>query len=290
MRLSIVVKLFTLLAVAALSLGAQVTSIPAAQGAGGDGDTWTLNETPSGTINGSNDTFTLAAAPSGGRLVLFLNGVFQKPTTDYTLSGNTITMVVAPAAATPGLVAHYVTTTTPGTVNISWLQLPVAGCNGGTAALMWDTPTGNAATAPTAACNDTGAIQRPTASFAGGAVNGFEYTFTLPADWDSGTAVEFIIRYVATAASPTGNVEWDVSTVCRAAGESWDGSFNAAQTITDAQAAQYVLNDATQASLTTTGCAAGEDMTVRIERDGTNDSSNDAALILGVRIKIGRTF
>lgn len=285
------VKLFTLALVLVATCAAQVTSIPAAQGTGGgSGDTWTVNETPSGTINGSNTVFTLAGTPSSGKLILFLNGVYQKPTTDYTLSGNTITMVTAPASATPGLVAHYISQSTPGTVNISWISMPVAGCNGGTAALMWDTPTGNAATAPTAACNDTGSIQRPTASFAGGAVNGFEYTLTLPADWDSGTAVEFILRYVATAASPTGNVEFDVSTVCRAAGESWDGSFNTAQTITDAQAAQYVLNDATIASLTVTGCAAGEDMTIRVERDGTNDTSNDAALVLGARLKLGRTF
>lgn len=286
----------TLLAIV-LCCTAALAQLPKPGGAGGGGgsgttvgDTWTINETPSGTINGSNTAFTLAAAPSGGRLVLFLNGVYQKPTTDYTLSGTTITMVTAPSSATPGLVAHYVTQTTPGSVNISWLNLPVAGCNGGTAALMWDTPTGAGDTAPTAACNDTGSIQRPTASFSGSAVNGFETTIAIPADWQSATDVEFIIRYVATAASPSGNVEWDISVVCRGAGESWDGSFNAAQTVTDAQAAQYIINDATTSALTTTGCAVGEDMTIRIQRDGTNDTSNDAALILGVHIKIGRTF
>lgn len=271
--------------------------LPKPGGAGGGGggssttvgDTWTINEVPSGSINSSNVTFTLSATPSSGKLELYLNGVRQKPTNDYSLSTNTITMVSAPTTGST-MLASYITQTTPATVNISWLNLPVAGCNGGTAALMWDTPTGNAATAPTAACNDTGAIQRPTASFSGSAVNGFEYTFTLPADWTSSTDVEFIIRYVATAASPAGNVEWDVSTVCRAAGESWDGSFNAVQTITDAQAAQYIINDGTISALTTTGCAAGEDMTIRIERDGTNDTSNDTALILSVRIKVGRTF
>lgn len=273
------------------------TQLPKPGGAGGGGggssttvgDTRIVNEVPSGSINSSNVTFTLSAAPSSGKLELFLNGVRQKPTNDYSLSGATITMVAAPTTGST-MLADYTTQSVPGTVNISWLNLPVAGCNGGTAALMWDTPTGNAATAPTAACNDTGAIQRPTASFSGSAVNGFEYTFTLPADFAPGTDVEFIIRYVATAASPTGNVEWDVSNVSRAAGESWEGSFNAAQTITDAQAAQYVINDATISALTTTGWAAGEDVTIRIERDGTNDTSNDAALILGVRIKIGRTF
>lgn len=169
--------------------------------------------------------------------------------------------------------------------NISEIILPVTGCNASTATNMWDTPTGGGATAPTAACNDTGSIQRPTSSFSGSAVNGMEITFILPTGWTSSSTVALYIDYVATAASPTGNVEWDVSTVCRAVGESWDGSFNTAQTITDAQAAQYVINQATQSSLTMTGCAAGEHFTLRIERDGTNDSSNDAALILAVRLK-----
>lgn len=50
---------------------------------------------PSGTINGSNVTFTLPSAPTN-YLQLFLNGVLQLPTTNYTITANTITMNVAP--------------------------------------------------------------------------------------------------------------------------------------------------------------------------------------------------
>jgi hypothetical protein len=54
------------------------------------------NETPSGTINGSNTAFTLAHAPTTGSLKLFLNGARQQLTGDYTLSGTTITFLTAP--------------------------------------------------------------------------------------------------------------------------------------------------------------------------------------------------
>jgi hypothetical protein len=58
---------------------------------------WT-QETPTGTINGSNKVFTLANIPVDPLSVaVHLNGVFQRPTTDYSISGTTITFVTAPA-------------------------------------------------------------------------------------------------------------------------------------------------------------------------------------------------
>lgn len=57
-------------------------------------------EVPSGTINGSNKVFTLANTPDDPlSLELFLDGLKQRPTTDYTISGSTITFVNAPALA-----------------------------------------------------------------------------------------------------------------------------------------------------------------------------------------------
>ena len=59
------------------------------------------NETPSGSVNGSNVTFTLASSPSPtGSLELMLNGQTLKSGSgnDFTLSGATITMTNAPAS------------------------------------------------------------------------------------------------------------------------------------------------------------------------------------------------
>ena len=56
------------------------------------------NETPSGTIDGTNATFAIVSTPIGG-FQLFLNGQLQDPGVgnDYTITGTAITMLPAPA-------------------------------------------------------------------------------------------------------------------------------------------------------------------------------------------------
>lgn len=54
------------------------------------------SETPTGSINSSNTSFTLANTPVSGSLKVYLNGLRLKLTTDYSLSGTTLTMVIAP--------------------------------------------------------------------------------------------------------------------------------------------------------------------------------------------------
>lgn len=57
-----------------------------------------VDETPSGTINGSNLVFTLAETPLENEAVdVFLDGLKQIPGTDYSVSGVTITFTTAPA-------------------------------------------------------------------------------------------------------------------------------------------------------------------------------------------------
>lgn len=68
--------------------------------------TYTLydSEVPAGVVNGVNVTFTLTATPNPlTSLHLFWNGLRQTPTTDYSIVGNTITMVVAPAVGSTPL-------------------------------------------------------------------------------------------------------------------------------------------------------------------------------------------
>jgi len=49
-------------------------------------------EVPSGTVNGINNTFTLAHTPNPSlSLELYVNGLLQQQTGDYTLASNTIT-------------------------------------------------------------------------------------------------------------------------------------------------------------------------------------------------------
>lgn len=75
-----------------------------------DGTYFRWNETPSGSINSVNKAFTLAANPNPtGSLELRLNGLILRSgsANDFTLSGGTITMVLAPQTGDT-LTASYV--------------------------------------------------------------------------------------------------------------------------------------------------------------------------------------
>lgn len=51
------------------------------------------NETPAGTINGSNAVFKLASKPHTGAVLLYVNGLLMLEGGDFTISGQTITFV-----------------------------------------------------------------------------------------------------------------------------------------------------------------------------------------------------
>lgn len=66
-------------------------------GGGGGGPTTLTQEAPSGTVNGINVTFTLSSTPTASaNVILWLDGIVQYQGIDYTISGSTITMTVAP--------------------------------------------------------------------------------------------------------------------------------------------------------------------------------------------------
>jgi hypothetical protein len=70
--------------------------ITAASSGEGPAGTDVYNEEPSGTQNGSNTDFTLADTPISGTVRVYLNGLRQTPTDDYSVSTDTITFTTAP--------------------------------------------------------------------------------------------------------------------------------------------------------------------------------------------------
>jgi len=62
--------------------------------------TMTVNDSPTGSINGTNTTFTLGGTPVGNTLSVFLNGILQQPGAgnDYTIAGTTVTFIAPPEA------------------------------------------------------------------------------------------------------------------------------------------------------------------------------------------------
>lgn len=79
-----------------LKIMVQNVSRKSSGGGGGMGNI--IAEAPSGTINGVNTVFTLTNFPKTNALLLFWNGQLQRLTSEYTLSGKTITFLTAPTA------------------------------------------------------------------------------------------------------------------------------------------------------------------------------------------------
>ncbi len=65
-----------------------------------------VGEAPTGTIDGVNKEFTIANTPIANTFKLYFNGLRQKETSDFTLSGTTITFVEAPMEGTNILVDY----------------------------------------------------------------------------------------------------------------------------------------------------------------------------------------
>jgi hypothetical protein len=51
------------------------------------------------TTDGTANTYTISTGCAVTNILVFLNGVAQTPTTDYTVSGSTLTLVETPAAS-----------------------------------------------------------------------------------------------------------------------------------------------------------------------------------------------
>jgi hypothetical protein len=55
-----------------------------------------LAQTVTGLVNGSNTNYTMSGTPTAASLIVWLNGVRQRPTTDFTFSSTTLTFATAP--------------------------------------------------------------------------------------------------------------------------------------------------------------------------------------------------
>lgn len=96
-----------------------------------DDITFVSDETPGGTINGSNDTFTLAGTPTSGSLMLFMNGQFLTQGVDYTVSGSTITFASPPVAGLAGKpFKAYYRTADGSNINFADNETPSGSING----------------------------------------------------------------------------------------------------------------------------------------------------------------
>lgn len=111
----------------------------------------------------------------------------------------------------------------------------------------------------------------------------------LPSDFTG--AIDAVVFWQSTATS--GNVVWQVQTICVADAETGDPAYNTASTVTDAtKGTADQFNAATLTGITITGCAAGEVMFLKVRRDPAHasDTLGATARLIGVEVTIRRAI
>lgn len=159
-------------------------------------------------------------------------------------------------------------------------------CQNTTATLGANTPTANPAVA---ACVTGTNTQFGTADFAAASDLSMQGHFMLPADF-TGT-IDWKGKWFS--ATTSGNVVWQVATTCVAAGETSDPAFNTASTVTSAaQGTTLWQQDAAITGVTITGCAAGEELYWKIERNAGagSDTMNGTAKLVSFVFLVRRAI
>jgi len=165
-----------------------------------------------------------------------------------------------------------------------FIWLPAAACQNATASLLWDTPTSSPAVA---ACITGTNTQKGVADFADAANLSMQLTLLLPTDFNGNVDAKF--KWLTTAT--TGDVVWQLATICVADAETDDPAFNTASTVTDtAKGTTNQTNDASITNLTMTGCAAGELLHIKLFRDSAHASDTLAATarLIGLELMMKR--
>lgn len=167
------------------------------------------------------------------------------------------------------------------------IWIPAAICNNATPASHgWSFPTSNPGVP---ACQTGSNTQFGTMDFADSADLSAQYHLRLPSDWTS--TVDVAIKWFTSATS--GDVVWQIATICVADAETSDPAFNTASTVTDtAKGTTLQENDASITTVTVTGCAAGELMFVKVKRDAAHASDTLAATarLIGIEITYRRAI
>lgn len=139
-------------------------------------------------------------------------------------------------------------------------------CQGSTPTLGVSSPASNPAVAN---CHTGTNTQFATADFAAASNLSIQGHFPLPTDWSG--AVDWRGKWFS--ATTTGNVVWQIATVCVGVGATSDPAFNTASSVTSA--AQGTANrqqDASITAITVTGCSAGQELYWKISRNAGSGS------------------
>lgn len=156
---------------------------------------------------------------------------------------------------------------------VQYFSINAASCNNATAAAGMNLPTANA---PTPTCFGTTTTQG-TLTFADGSTQTASRNFRLRGDFTGAVDVDLV--WFANAAS-TNAVRWSVATGCVADSEaiSTGPSYNASSASNTAYTGTALQRKTTAfTGIATTNCAAGESMTLQVQRIGADAADTLAA-------------
>lgn len=232
-----------------------------ASGSGAPSDATYITQTANGTLSAEQ---ALGALSTGLMKVTTTTGAISTAAagTDYTSPSSTDTLINKTIDAEG----------TGNAITIPFTFTFVVGvCQNTTASLGLSLPASDPAVA---ACVTGTNTQFSVAQFADSADLSAQGHFSLPADWTGAIDVKGKWRTSATS----GDVVWQVQTICVADAETSDPSFNTASTTTDtAKGTTLQQNDFSITGVTATGCAAGEELYFKIRRDSAHASDSLAA-------------
>jgi hypothetical protein len=169
------------------------------------------------------------------------------------------------------------------------IWFPAAVCEASPSAYvaLFNQPTTPAHGVPT--CNIGTNTVQATLDFADSSSLSTQLIWHIPSDWTS--AVDARIYWYTSVT--TGNVVWQLATICISDAETGDPAFNTASTVTDAaKGTTLQWNLASLTTVTVTGCVAGEMMFLRVLRDAAHASDTLAgtAKFLGLELTYRRAI
>jgi hypothetical protein len=183
------------------------------------------------------------------------------------------------AAGVPGPMAMVVTQLA---VFARYISRQAAGCNNAAASASLDLPTTNA---PTPTCHGT-TYTWGTLDFDHATAKKASFSFRLPLGWTGN--IDVGLDWFTSAITNTN--KWTIESACLVEGttDATAPSFNTAQTITTtSNGTTNVLTRSAQAAITTTGCAAGNIIILRVGRDVTDtNTSTDSLRNIDVTLRV----
>jgi len=184
---------------------------------------------------------------------------------------------------------QYNAESTGNVLTVPWIRWIRGGqCAEGAAAWMheWTVPMSGPAVET---CQAGTNVKYATLAFADSANLSVQTHYRMPGDQTGTLDATFVWFTTATS----GNVVWQMATICVADAETSDPAFNTASTVTDtAKGTTLQLNNATITGVTITGCAAGEMLFLKVSRDAghASDSLAATAQLVGVELTYRRAL